>query len=121
MVVTCASKGLDVRSVLNEAVMPRTRELQKLGIVNDTVGAEPEGSRPRQQPLVRKAWVACRKAAKQGKEQRLGYEPSRNDPKSIIEQHMDRRIQANRLSMEDGYRRRQHILLTGAEVTDCTT
>ena len=51
LVVTSAPKEMDVIdmiSVLNKVVMPRTRELQTLDIVKNTVGAESVGSRPRQ-------------------------------------------------------------------------
>ena len=33
-------------SVLNKVVIPRTRKLQKLGVVSDTVGAEREDCNP---------------------------------------------------------------------------
>ena len=39
-------------SVLNKVVMPRTTELQRLGIVRDIVGSESADNRTHQQPFV---------------------------------------------------------------------
>ena len=68
-VVTSASKELHVIemiSVLNKVLMPVTGELQKLGIVNNTVGAEPEDSRPRR--------ASREEQVNLGMEQSPGYE-----------------------------------------------
>ena len=43
---------LDMVSVLNNVVMPRARELQRLGSGKDFVGSESADSRLHQQPLV---------------------------------------------------------------------
>ena len=56
LVVTSASEDLDVVDMvtLNKEATPRTRELKRLGIVNNTVGAESVNSRPYAKPLVPK-------------------------------------------------------------------
>ena len=55
LVATSGPKELDVvetMSVLNNVIMPRTRELQRLGIVKDFVVSESTGGRQHRQALV---------------------------------------------------------------------
>ena len=82
MVVTCVFKVLDVIEVMSE--------LQKLGIVKDTVGAESMDGRPRQQPLVPKEKRGSReepqpswKWAESEKEQQNWDPPSRAWSKAL--------------------------------------